>query len=533
MARNSIKVDNIKELVKQLIQDNSYREVTPETKYKVSGVYMIYIDNFINDKIIPIYIGQSKDIQRRYKDHLCEILSLNRLSYENYYEYFFSNFKSYYDGKFKACKIFKYMLENNCTLQDFRMIILEETDETDLERKEQEYFQKLLPSFFGFNQLNSFLANLKLRHKALTNLEISNFLDICQEDIDNIYSYYEYGFTRFNFEHALKRDITSLLKGTSQLDNETISKSQEVNSNLYQLFRHYNLESEIHERQKLKKQYEDYKMTKEQYEDLLKKQPNGIIMKFLKNIGLFNKKERNLENILSKKRNEWMSHYEAYNEKSRTLSHKRYKLIFPIYEFKPFSLKEKSNTITLKKDKENSLVNTCHLQIYISNNGINRSEHSRKEPYIIRIDYCYINPEGKKFQKEYYIKNETTEDCRRGIAYIEKDFHDPYAIRSNQFTISRLKRNNIDNSFISILSEYKHGINDYTIKDKRLYKLETVFNRLQKLTENETKFTKYASESDNCLRKCISNEQLDHHPFVKKLPINKKKAASKTRPINL
>ncbi|MCU4923973.1 excinuclease ABC subunit C [Bacillus cereus] len=525
MTINTLTIDNVRERVKQFIQDNSYKEVTPNTKYKVCGIYMIYIDNFSNDKVVPIYIGQSKDIQRRYKDHLCELLSLNRLSYENYYEYFFSEFGSYYEGKFKTCKIFKYMLENNCTLKDFRMIILEETDEADLERKEQEYFQKLLPSFFGFNQLNSFLAGIKFKFKQdkLTKLEISNFLDICQKDIDNIYSYYEYGFTQFNFKHAFSRDIISLLKGAEQLDDATLLKCKKINSNIYQLFSYYNLESEIHAVKELDIYQRDYLMAKKQYEDLLNQQPTGIIMKFLKNIGLFNKNEKNLEHIVSKKRNEWMSYRKAYNIEQKTLLHKRYQLIFPICEFGPFSLKDKLNIISLKIDKEISPVNTCHLHIYISNNGINRSEHYRKEPYIIRIDYFYINQEGKKIQKEYYVKNETTESCRRGIAYIEKDFHDMYATRPTPFTISRLRHNKIDNSFISILSEYKHGINDYTIKNQRLYKLETVFNRLQKLTDTETKFTKYASESDNCLKKCISNEQLDHHPFVKRLPINKKK----------
>lgn len=525
MAINVITIDNVKEQVQRFIQDNSYREVTPGTKYKVSGIYMIYIDYFSNDKVVPIYIGQSKDIQRRYKDHLCEILSLNRLSYKNYYEYFFSEFGSYYEGKFKACKIFKYMLENNCTLEDFRMIILEETDEADLERKEQEYFQKLLPSFFGFNQLNSFLTDLKLKFKQdkLTKLEINNFLDICQKDIDNIYSYYEYGFTRFNFEHVFRRDIIPLLKRTEQLDDATLLKCKEVNSNIYQLFKHYNLENEIHSMQELNACRKDYRVIREQYEDLLNQQPTGIIMKFLKSMGLFNKKEKKLEHILSKKRNELAFHIETNHKKQRTLLRKRYQLIFPTFEFGPFPLKDKPNTIAVKIEKENLLLNTCHLQIYISNNGISRSEHYSKEPYIIRIDYCYVNPEGKKIQKEYYIKNETTEDCRRGIEYIEKDFHDPNVTRFNQFTISRIKRHKINNSFISILSEYKHGINDYTIKNQRLYKLETVFNRLQKITDTETKFTKYASESDNCLRKCISNEQLNHHPFVKSLPINKKK----------
>ena len=71
-------VNKLKYQVKQLIEPNSHREVTPHTKYKTSGIHMIYIDNFTNDKVVPIYIGQSKDIQRRYKQHYSELLALNK-----------------------------------------------------------------------------------------------------------------------------------------------------------------------------------------------------------------------------------------------------------------------------------------------------------------------------------------------------------------------------------------------------------------------------------------------------------------------
>ena len=89
MDRNESKFNNLKYQVKQLIQDNLYREVTPETKHNYSGIYMIYIDNFTSETIVPIYIGQAKDIQRRYKKHFSEIVALNRLSYDEYYNYFF------------------------------------------------------------------------------------------------------------------------------------------------------------------------------------------------------------------------------------------------------------------------------------------------------------------------------------------------------------------------------------------------------------------------------------------------------------
>ncbi|WP_413299682.1 GIY-YIG nuclease family protein [Bacillus sp. 1P10SD] len=162
---------DIKHQVKQLVHENLHREVTPETKYNYSGIYMIYIDNFTSKKIVPFYIGQSTNIQRRFKEHFSEIIALNRLSYDEYYKYFFSESGSFYEGGFKSCKIFKYMIENHCTLEDFQMVVLEEVEKEYLDEKEQEYFQRLLPLFFGFNQLNSFIYELKFR---FSNTQMSN-----------------------------------------------------------------------------------------------------------------------------------------------------------------------------------------------------------------------------------------------------------------------------------------------------------------------------------------------------------------------
>ena len=42
MDSNVKKIDDIKYQVKQLIQENLYREVTPKTKHKISGIYNLY-----------------------------------------------------------------------------------------------------------------------------------------------------------------------------------------------------------------------------------------------------------------------------------------------------------------------------------------------------------------------------------------------------------------------------------------------------------------------------------------------------------
>lgn len=51
--------EEIKNKVKKIIKDKNIEEINNNTDNKNIGIYMIYIDNFNDDKVIPIYIGQS------------------------------------------------------------------------------------------------------------------------------------------------------------------------------------------------------------------------------------------------------------------------------------------------------------------------------------------------------------------------------------------------------------------------------------------------------------------------------------------
>jgi len=583
MDSSTRKMDDIKYQVKQLIQENLYREVTPETKHKISGIYMIYIDNFTSEKIIPIYIGQSKDIQKRYKDHFFEILALNRLSYDEYHNYFFSRSSSFYEGKFKSCKIFKYMIENNCTLQDFRMIVLEEVKEEFLDEKEQEYFQRLLPSFFGFNQLNSFLKRLKFQfsNSQMNNSEIDDYLTILLEDVKGIYSFYEHGFTRFNFEHTVPRDLAHLLKENDSLNNKTLLKHDEVKLNIDDLCKLYKLdiekselESEIEILDKNIKQLdESHKIANNKYNEALNLLRSEIIEEFkeqniytnsipVKNFissilsneedkykerfykylsskqceldfyQLFNNKIKNIKKALSEMNNKNDLYNKACRLRLKTLNKnrdKRYNLIFPTYQFASFSLKDRSNNPPIKIFEDNDLLNTCHIKIYISNNGVSRSMEVSKKPFIIRLDYCYIDNKGDKTENKLYIDNETTRICQSGIEYFEKDFYNIFTFRKTTFTISSLINNKIDNSFISIQAEYKHGVNDYTIKDKKLIELSAVLDEIQQLTDEDTDFSIDVSESYKCLEKCMMNEGIKNNTFVEQVLLKKSAKVKKSR----
>lgn len=574
MNNNVKKIDEIKYSAEQLIQDNLYREITPETKYNISGIYMIYIDNFSSEEIVPIYIGQSKNIQKRYKDHLCEILALNRLSYDEYYKYFFSKSSSFYEGRFKACKIFKYMMENNCTLQDFHMIILEEVEIACLEEKEQEYFQRLLPSFFGFNQLNSFLKRLAYRFSNLQmdSLELDNYLNILLDDVKGIYSYYKYGFTQFNFEHSVPKNIT-FLKENVQIKNDTLLKYNEVKLIINELCNLYKLDIKKGEIEKLnediRRSNEIYKIAGEEHRQALSLLKEEVIQKF-KGLNIYTNKipiNNFIDSIFDNEKDKYkerfyryldskdceLDFYEIFDDRIKSVKkalsklnnkrhaldskrkilkeneNKRYKMIFPSCQFGSFTLGDRSNNFSIKIDENHGVLNTCYIQIYISNNARNRSLDFRKEPFIIRFDYSYIDYEGNRVERKYYIDNETTKNCRSGIKYFEKHYYDTFTINPERFKISSLIDNEIDNSFISTLAEYRHGINDYTVKDKNLINLSTVLNEVQQLANEETQFSINASESYRCLEICMINEGLQNNDFVKKLLTKKLPRIKKSR----
>ncbi|WP_413299680.1 hypothetical protein AA0X95_16515 [Bacillus sp. 1P10SD] len=69
-------------------------------------------------------------------------------------------------------------------------------------------------------------------------------MGILLEDIKGIYSNYEYGFTRFNFEHSMIKDISSLLKMYESPSNKNLLLYDEVKFKLDDLFKFYKLDIE-------------------------------------------------------------------------------------------------------------------------------------------------------------------------------------------------------------------------------------------------------------------------------------------------
>ncbi|WP_210367882.1 excinuclease ABC subunit C [Bacillus sp. REN3] len=439
------------------------------------------------------------------------------------------------------------------------MILLEEVEAEELDKKEQEYIQKLNVSFYGFNQLNSFLAAIKLHHRRDAELsELEDYLRLVQEDIKGIYSNYDYGFTRFNLEHSFLKKLTFLLDLNEKISDTKLFK--EVNLEIEQLLKHYRLDIQIAEIQQLEQKWdllsEPYQVAVDEYKEafrlladqvrekfkelkyysemafkdfmhsIIKEEKEGFREGFLKYLvkkqcsidfyQLFDIQIAVLEEKLSEKEKRGKpvgDAYEKFQERKTGFKHERYKMIFPSIHFSPFSLKDREQLAPLNIEEG---VNTCHIQLFISNNGRTGGDY-RKDPFIVRFDYCYFDGHGRKVEQQYFIENETTLLSLSGIDYIEKDFNRMFVFRPERFSISGLIDDEMDNSFISILSEYKHGINDYTLKDKELVRLEEVLDELQQLVDDETVFYLSNTESYGCLEKSLVNESLKSHPFAEKL----------------
>lgn len=94
---------------------------------------------------------------------------------ENLFKDIIGKYHSFYDGRFKACKIFKYMVEHNCKLSDLKMIVLEELEEeNEINKKEIELIEKYLAPYFGFNQL-TMVTEWHKNKKCL----IMNIMNLC------------------------------------------------------------------------------------------------------------------------------------------------------------------------------------------------------------------------------------------------------------------------------------------------------------------------------------------------------------------
>lgn len=234
---NLLKFDELKNTIITLIS-NKEADINHYEANHDAWIYLLYVDNFEDNRIIPFYIGQTTDFKRRYRNHIRDIKKLMEYSYAEYHQEFLLatiSHKPAFYGKYRPCKIFKYMRNHNCTIDDVKMIILEKCEKELLDEREQYYLSLYLPSYFGFNQISTITEQFKYRNNPQKMQEIIN--------MDYLYfqNYMEYGYSAFNYlnaftgygSHELEVIVNGLLSNHLWKPQEVLFKDVIIKSEIY------------------------------------------------------------------------------------------------------------------------------------------------------------------------------------------------------------------------------------------------------------------------------------------------------------
>ena len=528
MVDNEFKT--LKEKIMNLIKEKN--EITPKTKYKIGGIYMLYIDNFEDDKIIPFYIGKTHDFQDRHKEHMKEIFAINRLD-KGYYEYAVVN--NYFEGAYKSCKIFKYLIEHECILKDIHMVILEEIeDEGKRTESEKVYIDKYLATYFGFNQLNSITFSLE---KPVD----KKYLENIKTDILNIKTYINYGFNRINYLLAKKifesyepKRLQELrkIKEIKEMD-EVVEKGNKI----------------VNERTSLRK-YVD-KISKEKCKDLCGKfidtffEKNGLksedkkkqiidgllyneeknkkdVIRYIQRFSTHNKddifklileRENGKEIVkIAEKVEKSQKEIEEYGYDIYDLRKEVFKDIIPEREFTRLQLQDTYEEKDIFEDIKEDIDNVLYINIEYSNHG--RRCRQDDYPFVVKVDYALFKDNGKT-RNTYYIKSSSSDFFKDGYFYvIERSMYDFYNI--DPFKIGKRGGKIADYSTISTSMEYENGINEFTLKDKETYKFLDIVKEIDGLIDNETKII-YTSCCKSIIKRWEESSVADESLLIRKL----------------
>lgn len=197
-SNNVLEFESLKQTIISIIS-NANIIVSQKKSCQESGIYLLYVDNFEDKNIIPFYIGQTVNFQQRFKKHIDDIKKLTKYTYAEYHNIFFwsaTSFKRAFEGKYRACKIFKYIVDHNCSIDDVKMIVLEKCHKEVLTEREHYYLSEYRPAFFGFNQIATITERFLYRD------EPGKKRLLIEEDYQCFEKYIEYGYSTFNYLHA-------------------------------------------------------------------------------------------------------------------------------------------------------------------------------------------------------------------------------------------------------------------------------------------------------------------------------------------
>ena len=517
----------VKRKVSQIIEDSKEKEVTRKTNNNSAGVYMLYVDCFDDDRVIPFYIGQTANFQERYKQHMTEILSLNRLDYSCYK---YALLHGLYNGHYRPCKIFSYMINHECVLNDLHMIVIEEIEnEKERLKKENEFINELLASFMGFNQMNCVSKYMDFYAGGYSKIV---FTDIVNKDIEHMLKNWGYGYNSFNcflasgyFDEKQKEVILSSNINKDYIDILNRKKSLiEIKDELTEIrlyngfdcekeawgicesdinsfFKKHGLRSEEKKKLIISVLLFDFEKDRktlfkyfEQYSDRIS---SNII-------DLLNEKYGYILELMREKILNNQKRYSELDIEENNIHEKVFSLLLPKNEYNSHPLKSVYEEYEFPEiEKEN---NICYINIEYT---CFRADYNNEfYPEICKIDYKIIK-DNKSYSRNVFVKNDLMNFWKTDkIYYYEKGFH---AGPFNAFLVGNVY------THIPVSMEYKNGINEYTLKNVDFEDEIKVFKEIDKLIDNKTKIIYTTSGYKSTIKRYSEIEAIKNLTIIKGL----------------
>ena len=217
----SLPSSDFKKIRSHIIKLTGNEQISKSTHSKVGGIYMLYIDNFDDDYIIPFYVGRTSSFSRRLSQHISEIKKLmgySRRKYNSLVE------EGEFEGHYLYCKMYAYLDSHHCTLKDVKMVILEEIpEEKKRPPREDFYIQSLYASFFGFNQYLFHTRFGEFQSIDFTEDEapVKIILDLLKKEIPLMAYYYDYGYNAINIVLTLPMMVAPSLNDLVYFHDDT------------------------------------------------------------------------------------------------------------------------------------------------------------------------------------------------------------------------------------------------------------------------------------------------------------------------
>jgi len=173
-----------------------------ENTDKKSGIYAIYIKNFdyklmkYEPCILPVYVGQSKNIYTRMQSHLKKLNEIFSYTINQ----FNKNLKTKKEGQYLYHKIRKCINDTTITQDNIEFKVLEYCKEDELIEREKYYIDLYKTESFGLNQLSSIQKMVITNVCEISDKETIDILNLIAKDINQVIEdkVRNYGFSSFN-----------------------------------------------------------------------------------------------------------------------------------------------------------------------------------------------------------------------------------------------------------------------------------------------------------------------------------------------